>query len=178
MRVLRFFELYANDDRTLTTGLVASGNFITPTASADKIVTIENIYDLTNDVFLRRKGMRWMDRQNPQRTGTPRNWVPGGDTTPGYYILPIPSSSNEEISVRERTYQYPTLLASAMTPVIPAAWHAAIWKAAAAEAASIIDWPEKEQEMESAFMRFIAERRSPVEEAGAGGGRRYFSVGG
>lgn len=176
MRVLRFFELYFTDDRTITSGL--STNLITPVATADKVVCVDNVYDLTNDVHLRRKSRRYIDRRNPQGTGRPREWAPGGDGGAGYYVYPIPGDASDEISVRETTYQYPDELTAGETPVIPAAWHTAIWLAAAAEAALLIDWPEKENEMENRFMRFIAERRSPVEESGAGGGRRYFSVGG
>jgi len=175
MRVLRFFELYSTDDRTIVSGL--SNNLITPTATADKVVCVDNLYDLTNDVPLRRQSRRYMDRRNPQGTGRPREWAPGGDNGAGYYIYPIPGNANEQISVRETTYQYPDELTATETPTIPSPWHTAIWLAAAAEAAALIDWPEKEAEMEGRFMKFIAERRSPVEEAGAGGGRRFFSIG-
>lgn len=126
MRVVRFFELYQNDDRTISTGLTT--NFIVPIATADRIVALDNIYDLTNERELRRKARRYMNRRNPAATGTPREWAPGGDNGPGYYIYPIPGTSGDVVSVRETTYQYPDELTAGETPVIPAAWHAAIWK--------------------------------------------------
>ena len=177
-RVLRFFELYNDDDRTIATSDVTSSNFITPTTTKS-IVYVDNVYNLTDDRQLQRKSIRYMNSQNPQQTGTPLRWAPGGMAAPGYYVHPIPSTSAHEISVRERTYQFPDEMDDdSDIPVIPAAWHAAIWMAAAAEGASLIDWPEKSAEMEQKFMAFIAERRSPVEESGAAGGRRHFTVGG
>jgi hypothetical protein len=177
-RALRFYELYFDDDRAITTEDVTSSNFITPKATPAQVFYVDNVYDLTNDRPLRRRAIRYMNRLNPQTTAIPRVWCPAGKETAGYYIHPIPGDSTDEISVRERTYQYPVPLSGTKTPVIPPAWHAAIWMAAASEGAALIDWPEKAGEMEQMFMKFIAERKSPVEAAGAAGGRRHFTVGG
>jgi hypothetical protein len=177
--VVRFFELYQDDDRTLTTSLFTASNFVVPIFTAiASVVYVDSIYNLTDNTPLRRKSIRYLNSRDPQATGTPQMWCPSGSGSGGYYIHPIPSTTAEQISVRERVYQYPTVLTGSAAPVIPAAWHAAIWMAAAAEGASLIEWPEKATEMEQRFMAFIAERRSPVEEAGAAGGRRYFTVGG
>ena len=178
-RALRFFELYADNDRALTTTLFTSSNFVTPTATSAQVVYVDNLYDRTNNKPLERKSIRYMNSRDPEATGVPRVWCPGGKAATGYYVYPIASVTAEEINVRERTYQYPSALAAGSgTPVIPPTWHAAIWLAAAAEAASLMDWSEKAAEMEQRFMAFIAERRSPVEESGAAGGRRHFNVGG
>lgn len=175
-RVIRFFELYRDDDRTIASS--GTTNFITPTTS-EEVVYVDSVYDLTNDRPLKVRASRWMKDRNPDSLGIPRQWVPGGrQGVTGYYVFPRPSTSSDEISVRETTYVYPDELSGAEVPVIPKAWHAAIWPAAAAEAALLIDWPEKESEMEARFMKFLAERRSPVEESGAAGGRRHFTVGG
>ncbi len=173
-RVLRFFELYPLDSRTHSSGLM--NNFITPTLGADKVVTVDDLYDTTNDKTIRRNSIRWMNRRNPDETGTLiRSWTPGGDDAPGYFIHPLPTAA---VTVRERTYGYPDALTTDVAPVIPSAWHQAIWMAAAAEGALLIDWPEKEQEMEQRFINFIAQHRSPVEESGGAGGRRWYTVGG
>ena len=174
-RVIRFFELYDTDSRTISSGLAS--NFITPIAGADKVVFVDNVFDTTGERQLARKSIRWMMQRDPTHPGEPRSWTPGGQGNPGYFIHPIPGVAGDEVTVQERTYQYPDALSAGESPVIPSAWHAAIWRAAAAEAASLIDWPEKANEMETMFMRFLAERRSPVEESGAAGGRRYFTVG-
>lgn len=177
-RVVRFFELYYTDTATISTGL--SSNFITPTHSAHTVCYVDDIYDLTNKRQIRRKSIRYMLGKDPTETGSsPRMWCPSGAAGgTGYYLNPIPAST--AFSIRERVYVFPEALATggANDPVIPAAWHPPIWMAAAAEAASLIDWPEKMQEMENMFTKFIATNRSPVEESGGAGGRRYFGVGG
>ncbi len=173
-RVLRFHELEHENDRDLTTALTT--NFVTLDAT---IYAIRNLYDLTNDRPLRRYAMRELDRRDPDTAGVPYAWCPGGQGgVLGYYIYPRPQTSAQEIEVRERLYLYPTALsADDDEPVIPEEWHQAIWQAAASEGALLIDWSEKHAEMESRFMQFIAERRSPGEENDSGGGRRYFMVG-
>jgi hypothetical protein len=179
-RVLRFFELYREDDRTIRTTDVTDSNFITP-AFAKPVVYVDSVFDLTNDRMLRRKAIRHMNRLNPAQAGQPTQWCPTGrNAASGYLVHPVPAVAADEVLVREKTYRYPDALTSALddTPIIPSAWHAAIWRAAAAEAAELADWPEKAAEMEQKFMSFLAERRSPVEEAGAAGGRRHFTVGG
>jgi hypothetical protein len=177
-RVLRFFELYNDDDRTIAAADVATSNFITP-ASSSPVVYVDNVYNLTDDRQMARKSIRYMHTLNPQQTGKPLRWAPGGKAAPGYYIHPIPSSTSDSLTVREHTYQYPDeMTADGDYPVVPGVWHSGIWMAAAAEGASLIDWPEKSAEMEQKFMAFIAERRSPVEESGAAGGRRHFTIGG
>lgn len=178
-RALRFFELYVDTDADIDAPL--AHNFITPSTSGS-VVYVDNIYDLTNDRSLHRKAIRYMHTQNPDTNGTPREWSPGGrGGVTGYYLYPVPTGATDtyDISVRERTYEYPAALALGSTvPVIPAAWHKAIWLGAAAEGATLADWPEKAAEMEQLFMTFISERRSPVEESGAAGGRRHFNIGG
>lgn len=176
-RALRFFELYSDDDATISTGL--THNFITPAATAAQVVYVDNVYDLTNNRPVRRKALRYLHSLNPDNLGTPRCWAPGGRDSVGYYINPVPGVAGDIITVREHTYQYPvTLSVGTNVPVIPAPWHRAIWLAAAAEGADLLDWPEKAAEMEQKFMMFIANKRSPVEESGAAGGRRHFTVGG
>ncbi len=179
-RALRFFELYSDFDSTI--GPTAN-NFSVAVqgASFGSVVYVDNIYDLTNDRPLARKAIRYMNARNPDDTGTPRIWSPGGSLQQvGYFYHPRPASDGSDtIAIRERSYNYPDLLLSnGVDPNIPGAWHKAIWLAAVSEAAQVIDWPEKAAEYEQLFMAFIAERRSPVEESGAAGGRRHFTIGG
>jgi len=176
-RVLRFFELERRDARSLAT---ATTNFVTPTAS--NVVYVVDIYDRTNNRGLKRSSKRELRRFDPDEGGTPRFWSPAGNAgTVGYEIYPYPTATTDAIDVYEYTYVYPTALASATdTPVIPEAWQPAIWMAAAAEAASLLNIPEKSQEMETRFTGFIAERKSPREEAaysGRAGARTNIMVG-
>ena len=181
-RVIRFYELYEDVDHTLVIG---TDNFIEVLdgLTADSVVYVDNVYDRTNDRPLKREAIRYMNSQNPDDLGIPRRWCPSGNHgSTGYFIHPHPGVTNDVITVRERTYNYPPELVDAtpeiQNPIIPGAWHKGIWLAAVAEVADIIDWPEKSAEFEQKFMKFLAERRSPVEEAGAAGGRRHFTVGG
>ena len=176
-RILRFFELEQRSARAISAG---TSNFITPTASNVCVVT--DIYDRTNDRGLKRVNTREMRRYDPDATGVPRYWRPAGDAgTIGYEVSPYPAAASSAIDVYEYTYNYPASLVNATdSPVIPAAWHPAIWMAAAAEAAEILDIPEKSQEMEARFVGFIAERKSPREESaytGRAGARSNIMVG-
>jgi hypothetical protein len=178
---VRFFELYQDDDHTLAIADYSgppTTNFTTP-ASTTAFVYVDNLYDLTNSRPIQRKSLRYIDKLNPTQGGIPLRWVPAGRGAPGYLIHPVPTESGHVISVRERTYQYPVALESGNdVPIIPAAWHQGIVYAATAEAADLIDWPEKAAENEQKFTTFIAQRRSPLEESGAAGGRRHFVIGG
>lgn len=176
-RILRFFELERRDTRTLS---AATTNFVTPTAT-DTCVVLD-VYDRTHDRGLKRTSTREMRRLDPDATGTPRYWRPAGNAgTIGYEVYPYVAASADAIDVYEHTYTYPVALASATdTPVIPAAWHPAIWMGAAAEAAELLDVPEKAQEMEARFIGFISERKSPREEAaysGRAGARSNVAIG-
>ena len=176
-RVVRFNELYETDTHTIAPGL--SSNFITPVHSAHTVFYVDNVYDITYDRRMRRKAIRYMKSRPRTTTGAPRMWAPAGDAgVVGYYVWPLPSTTAHD--VEETVYVFPEALATggANDPIIPASWHDAIWMAAAQKAASIIDWPEKAQEMEQMFMSFIATNRSPVEEAGGAGGRRWIGIGG
>lgn len=181
-RVIRFHELYDDADYNIVAG--AADNFISvPNGTTEgSVVYVDNVYDLTNNRPLDRKSLRYTLDRNPDDFGIPRSWCPTGSRgATGYFVHPRPEDSGDAILVRHRTYNYPQeLIATALVvdPIIPPPWHAGIWIAAAAEAAAIIDWPEKSAELEQMFMKFLAERRSPVEEAGAAGGRRHFTVGG
>ena len=178
-RVIRFHELYDDTDSTLT---ITSDNFISVRdgLAAGSVVYVDNVYDLTNKRPLFRKATRFMNSQDPDDLGIPRSWSPAGSKgNTGYFIHPRPGVAGDVIAVRNRTYNYPKILVEGtQDPIIPGAWHKGIWIAAVAEGAQIIDWPEKAAEHEQLFMKFLAERRSPVEEAGAAGGRRHFTVGG
>lgn len=183
-RVIRFQELYSDNDRYLN---IQDTNFILPVEglAPDSLVYVDNVYDLTNSRDLKRKSIRYMNKRDPNDLGIPRDWCPAGrDKQKGYFITPRPGDSGDVIQVRERSYNYPEPLVLSATdidevsPLIPGAWHKGIWLAAAGEAAQIIDWPEKAAEFEQLFMTFLSERRSSVEEAGAAGGRRHFTVGG
>ncbi len=179
-RALRFFELYHDIDDSIGDGL--TDNFIiAPTGLyTGSVVYVDNVYDLTNDRPLQRKSIRYMNTRNPDDLGLPRIWSPAGTGQQvGFYVHPRPGVPAEVIGIRNRTYNYPPLLSSGgQDPIIPGAWHKAIWLASVAEGAQVIDWPEKALEYEQLFMQFIAERRSPVEESGAAGGRRHFTIGG
>ncbi len=173
-RVLRFHELETTVDHDITAALTS--NFVSLNST---VFAIQNLYDLTNKRPMRRRGRREIERRDPTTPGIPYAWSPGGQTgVVGYYIYPKPADSSQEITIREYLYLYPVaLVAAGDTPVIPLEWHQAIWHAAAAEGAFLLDWPERHEEMEQKFMTFIAERRAPGEENDAGGGRRYFIVG-
>lgn len=177
LRVLRFFELADSITNTITSAL--TDNFVTPATSQASLFMVTDVYDTTNDRWMSRPGLRHMRRLNPDATGIPREWVPDGKGgVLGYRIYPRPSTSAEEITVREYVYKYPAALTSGgAAPVIPEPWHQAIWIAAAAEGARLLEWPEKAAEFESQFMEFLAERKSPMEEASSSGGRRWFTVG-
>lgn len=176
-RRLRFFELQARTSRTLTTALTT--NFVTP--SDTNACVVVNVYNATDNVPLQLESLAGMQNFDPDGTGKPRFWCPAGQGgTVGYYIDKRPGSSSDEISVYEYTYNYPGAFAGdSSTPVIPDAWHMGIVYAAAADAARLIDIPEKADELEAKFMQFISERKSPVEEAGyaRGGSRRSTVIG-
>ena len=61
-------------------------------------------------------------------------------------------------------------------PAIPDEWHPPIWMAAAGEGAGILDWMDKQEEMEGKLLRYIAERKSPYEAASFSGGRTSFNI--
>ena len=171
-RILRFFEFEQETDRSISIGTT---NFITPAGT--RVHMVMDVYDLTNARWLARRSTKEMRRLNPTEPGTPLRWVPGGKGGAlGYFIHPIPTASDHEISVREYYYQYPDTLTTGQSPSIPDEWHIAIPYAAAAEAALLLDWSERHQEMEQKFLAFIAERKSPHEEASFSGGRRYFNI--
>lgn len=176
LRILRFMELEGTSDRSLTTSL--TDNFVAPSLGQANTFMITDLYDLTNRRPVRRISRRKMQRLDPTETGIPRLWVPAGNANGvGYRIYPLPSTTSEEISVREYYYRYPADLSSdSSAPVIPAEWHHAIWMAAASEGALILDWMDKHQEMEQRLIQFIAERKSPYEEASFAGGRSSFDV--
>lgn len=98
----------------------------------------------------------------------------------GYYIYPRPGSTADAISVYEYIYKYPANLTGTATPVIPVNWHDAIWMGASADGARLIDDTQRAEELEGRFLAFIAERKSPHEEAsygGLSGARRTVRVG-
>lgn len=178
-RVLRFYELEQRSSRALNTSLAE--NFVTPNSS--NVFSILDIYDRTNDVPLRRMSRREWLALDPDDTGTPTRWHPGGKSGyMGYYIDKRPSAGDgsEDITVYEYTYQYPaTLTLDTTEPIIPLEWHPAIWYGAVAEGAQLLDDSEKAAEYEALFIKFIAERKTPHEEAmtGYSGGRRYIPIG-
>lgn len=172
LRILRFMELERQDDRTITT----TGNpFVAPVASG--VYMILDVYDRTNNRWLSRIPIKYYRRLDPDETGTPVRWTPGGQGGVVYFVHPIPSAVSEEIAVRETTYTYPTALTGTGSPIIPEVWHPAIAYAAASEGALLLDWRDRHAEMEQRFLSYIAERKSPHEEADYSGGRRYFHVG-
>lgn len=178
MRTLRFFELEERTAATLSVALTS--NFVTPTAS--NVYIVDDIYDRTNNRGLDMMSERERRHCDPDATGKPRRWRPGGaGGVQGYYIDQRPGAAADEIDVYEMTYQYPAdLVDDADTPVIPAVWHPAIYLLAAAAGADLLDMPARAQELKSDFYRFISERKSPYEElhrAGQAGARRSIRVG-
>lgn len=174
-RVLRFYELYDEASPvTYATGL--STNFITPQNTS--VAFMQDLWDNTNDVWLERISERAMRRRKPTETGIPLEWTPDGRAGAlGYRIYPIPSVAAEQIAVIEYSYSYPTAMAlDATAPVIPAAWHMAIYYAAVSEAAELMNWTERKTEFENKFIGFIAEHRSPKEENARAGGRRSLNI--
>lgn len=178
MRTLRFFELEDRTARSLTT--VLSSNFVAPAASNVYVVT--DVYDRTNNRGLDMMSERERRHCDPDLTGMPRRWRPGGQGgAQGYYLDKYPGSSADEIDVYEMSYLYPTALSGdADEPVIPDVWHPAIYILAAAAGADLMDMADRAQELRGDFYRFIAERKSPYEEmhrAGMAGTRRSIRVG-
>jgi hypothetical protein len=181
-RKLGFFELEDRQSRTLDSTLTS--NFVTPSPSTD-VVVVTDLYDRTHDRGLDRRSLREIRTHNPDATGIPRTWCPAGQGgVVGYYINQVPTSlltTVDAIVVYEYVYKYPTALAAdATTPVIPDVWHIAIAFAAASEAALLLDMPEKHTELEGKFIGYIAERKSPMEEAarsGLAGSRRFTPIG-
>lgn len=183
-RILRFHELENMTARTLNVAAFPlSTNFVQP--SVANVYTVMDVYDRDNDRWLQRVPVKYMRRLDPDETGTPLRWTPGGDgantaQAVGYYVHPKPTAgSSEEIAVYEYTYRYPTALSTdGNSPVIPEVWHPAIAYAAASEGALLLDWRDRHADMEQRFMAYVAERKSPYEEGAYSGGRRYMQVGG
>lgn len=179
-RRLGFFELMDEQARSFTYG-VTTTNFITPSPATD-VCVVTDIFDLTHNRGLDRRGLRELLTRGPQHTGPPRTWCPAGKGgLIGYYIDQIPGSAADNISVIEYVYKYPTALVSDGTsPIIPDVWHIAIAYAAASEATMLLDIPEKHSELEGKFVTFISERKSPIEESahsGLAGARRFTPIG-
>lgn len=179
LRRLGFFELQDRQARSLTIALTS--NFVTPSPATD-VVTVVDVFDRTHDRGLDRRSLRELRTRNPDATGIPRTWCPVGQGgVVGYYVNCVPSTTAEEIAVYEWIYKYPTALATdGATPVIPDVWHIAIAYAGASEAAMLLDSPERHAELEGKFTGFIAERKSPIEEAahsGLAGARRFTPIG-
>ena len=179
-RRLGFFELQDRQARDLNFGVITT-NFITPSPATD-VVTITDVYDRTHHRGLDRRALRELRTRNPDQTGIPRTWCPAGQGgLVGYYVNQIPGSAADNINVFEYVYKYPTALVSDSTvPIIPDVWHIAIAFAAASEAAMLLDIPEKHTELESKFIGYIAERKSPIEESahsGLAGARRFTPIG-
>jgi len=188
MRRLGFFELQDRQARTISSATPAltgnSGNFIIP-LPATNVVTVVDIYDRTNNRGLDRRNLRELRTRDPDKTGRPRTWCPVGQGgTVGYYVNQIPTTTDttvDAIDVYEWVYKYPADLVQLTDyPVIPDPWHIAIVYAAASEAAMLWDMPEKHGELEQKFLGYIAERKSPIEEAahsGLAGARRFTPIG-
>lgn len=188
MRRLGFFELQDRNARVISSATPAltgnSGNFITPLPATD-VVTVVDLFDRTNDRGLDRRSLRELRTRDPDKTGRPRTWCPAGQGgVVGYYVNQIPTTTDtaiDAIDVYEWVYRYPTTLAAdAAVPVIPDVWHIAIAYAAASEGAMLLDMPEKHGELEGKFIGYIAERKSPIEEAahsGLAGARRFTPIG-
>lgn len=179
MRRLGFFELQERTSGSITTA--ATTNFVTPAAGAN-VVAVLDIYDATNKRGLGSMSMSDARANDPNALGRPTRFCPAGKgSVIGYYIDRRPSVSTDNITTFEYAYMYPVALATDGTaPIIPDPWHMAIAYAAGAEAANLLDMPDKAQELEGRFMAYIAERKSPMEEAGyrgIGGARRYTSIG-
>lgn len=180
LRRLGFFELQDRQARSLSFG-VQTTNFVTPDPATD-VVTVVDVYDRTNNRGLARRPLRDLLMRDPDGTGRPTFWCPAGQGgVVGYYIDKFPGSADDDIDVYEYVQKYPTALASDTTnPVIPDVWHFGIALCAAVEAAQLLDMPEKATEMTSAFEKFIAARKSPIEESGfsgRAGQRRMVIVG-
>jgi len=188
LRRLGFFELQDRNTRTISSVTPTltgnSGNFITP-LPATNVVTVVDLFDRTNNRGLDRRSLRELRTRDPDKTGRPRTWCPAGQGgTVGYYVNQIPTTIDtaiDAIDVYEWVYLYPAALATdATVPVIPDTWHIAIVHAAASEGAMLLDMPEKHGEMEGKFIAYIAERKSPIEEAahsGLAGARRFTPIG-
>ena len=184
MRRLGFFELQDTQSRSIGIAPVSpviTSNFITP-SPATNVCVITDIYDRTHDRGLDRRGMRELRTRNRDATGIPRLWCMAGQGgVIGYYVDRIPALVADNIDVYEYVYKYPTALATdGVAPVIPDVWHIAIAYAAASEAAELLDMAEKHAELESKFLGYIAERKSPMEEAahsGLAGTRRWTPIG-
>jgi len=184
LRRLGFFELQDRQERSIGVDPISppnTSNFITPLPTTD-ICVVTDIYDRTHNRGLDRRSLRELRTRDPDKTGIPRTWCPvGQDGVVGYYVNQIPAVATDNIDVYEWVYKYPAALATEIThPVIPDAWHIAIVYAAASEAAMLWDMPEKHSELEQKFLGYIAERKSPMEEAahsGLAGARRFTPIG-
>jgi hypothetical protein len=184
-RRLGFFELQARTVSSITTA--ATSNFVVPAAEVavpGSVVTILDIYDSTNNRGLGTMSMADARSNDPDAVGRPTRFVPAGNapgSAVGYYIDRRPSVVTDNIGIYEYTYNYPDAIAGdGDSAIIPDPWHMAIAYAAGAEAAILLDMPEKAQELEGRFLAIVAERKSPMEEAGyrgIGGARRYSTIG-
>lgn len=180
MRRLGFFELQDRQARSLEFGTITT-NFITPDPD-DDVCVVTDIFDRTHDRGLDRRALRELRTRNPDATGIPRTWCPAGEGgVVGYYVNQIPGDATQDIDVYEWVYKYPPALATdSDVPIIPDPWHIAIAYAGGSEAAMLLDMPEKHTELEQKFLGYIAERKSPMEEAGRSGlagSRRFTPIG-
>jgi len=184
LRRLGFFELQDRQARSIGVAPVTpviTSNFITPNPSTN-VCVVTDIFDRTHDRGLDRRSLRELRTRNPDATGIPRTWCPVGQGgVVGYYVNQIPAVVADNIDVYEWLYRYPVALATdSDAPVIPDPWHIAIVYAAGSEAAMFLDMPEKHTELEGKFLGYIAERKSPIEEAahsGLAGARRFTPIG-
>lgn len=177
-KVVRFYELMTTTARALTTALTT--NFVTP-ATTTNLFSVLDVQDRTTGYGMSRMSRKVALSLTPDLTGKPSRWCPWGQGgVKGYLLDRRPIAAAQEINVYEFTYHYPaTLAADVDVPIVADEWHDSISYAATAEAARLLDMPNKQQEFDAKFLSSIAERRTPFEEGyqGLGGRAGRFAVG-
>jgi len=170
-RRVRFYELQHEIERTISSSL--TNNFV---ANSTGVYSVDGLWNNTDGVRIDGWPHRKMMTVDKTATGYLRYWCPDGKSnTQGYRVYKIPTS---DVTVTEYVYNLPeTLSEGGSAPVIPSEWHTAIHLAAGAEAAELLRMPDQSMALEQRFLAFIAERKSPYEEAKSRGGFGHFHVG-
>lgn len=178
-RVLRFPLLHTRKERTLDAAAFAgNGNWI---SNQSGVSLVFDLYDRTNDQPLGRPPDAAFVGRDPDETGKILEWIPSAqDGVMGYRVWRTPSDADDTIDVYEFCLLEPTLPLDTSEPATDPEWHLAIAFAGAAMGALLLDWPEKEKEMENRYADYLRSRFSMSERAdftGKAGRRTSIRVG-
>ncbi len=171
-RSIRFAEFYDQITRVLPA--LPSTNFV---ANSPNVFSILSLWDTTNARRIRRKSATFIANRNPAEEGSILNWAPSGSDesgtrTAGYRVWKKPDVTT---TVIENVYLIPETLAASASigPVIPAAWHDAIYLKAAAYAALLMGLKSEAADFHSAAVTVTRDLRLSADDSFAYGPRRF-----